>query len=91
MEAQRLVPEAGPEAGVIDLPKDKRGDFRRLAQRRVSAALETIRKIENLSNRANYEYAEDEVERIFSTLRAALADCERRFKPGASRKREFTL
>jgi hypothetical protein len=81
----------GYETGALDLPKDKQGDFRRLASKRTTATLEAIRKIENLSNRANYEFTEEQVERIFSTLRAAVSEAERKFKSGSARKREFVL
>ncbi|HUO13119.1 MAG TPA: hypothetical protein VMU37_10235 [Caulobacteraceae bacterium] len=74
-----------------DVPKDKPGDFRRLAQQRTITALDTIRKIENLSNRANYEYSPEQVQKIFETLRRALDNAEAKFADKRDRIRKFTL
>ena len=76
---------------VLDVPKDKRGDFRRLAQQRTVSALDVIRKIENLSNKANYEYTPEQVEKIFDTLREAIDHAEARFADKRDRIRNFTL
>jgi len=42
--------------------------FRRLAQKRVVRTIKDLRLIGNLGNRNNYEYAVDEVEKIFKAL-----------------------
>jgi hypothetical protein len=75
----------------LDVPKDKRGDFRRLAQQRTVNALDVIRKIENLSNRANYEYTPEQIEKIFGTLREALVHAETKFADKRDKIRNFTL
>lgn len=72
-------------------PRDKRADFRRLAEARTRALLEAIRKLENLSNRGNYEYDEAQVDKIFDTLEEALRVARARFQKAASRRFEFRL
>lgn len=54
--------------------------FRRLATRRTNAVLDELRKLGNLSNRTNYSYSEEEVERVFTAIYETLADIESRFQ-----------
>ena len=51
----------------------KRENFVRLAEARVSRALDSIRVIGNLSNRSNYEYDEQDVKKIIKTLQDEVA------------------
>lgn len=50
----------------------KRENFVRLAEARVSRALDAIRVIGNLSNRSNYEYDDQDVKKIIKTLQDEL-------------------
>jgi hypothetical protein len=62
-----------------------REKFVRLANARVNKAISAIRIIGNLSNKSNYSYNEDDVEKIFRALQEELKTCRRRFsseKPG---------
>jgi len=65
----------------------KHDKFRRLANRRVSAAKEVLCKIGNLAS-PNYEYRSEEVARIFGHLREALDTTEAKFKRVSG---DFTL
>jgi hypothetical protein len=58
----------------------KRDAFVRLANNRVNRAIESIRLIGNLSNRANYEFTEEDVEAIIDSLRKAVSDCKKKFE-----------
>ena len=60
------------EEGYGDL-SIKRENFVRLAEARVSRALDSIRVIGNLSNRSNYEYDEQDVKKIIKTLQDEVA------------------
>jgi len=71
--------------------RDKREAFRRLAESRTNECLETIRKIKNLSNRGNYEYTAEQVEKVFSTIREALEDAENKFSKLEETKGRFRL
>lgn len=72
---------------------EDRKKFAALAGKRVSAALNSIRLIGNLANRSNYDYADEDVQKIFKALQDEISSCKKRFelaskKPG---KVFFTL
>ena len=58
---------------------DKHKKFRELAEARTNRALDSIRKIGNLSNRQLYDWDEGEVRKIIKALKDAVADVEARF------------
>lgn len=57
-----------------------RGKFVDLANSRVNKAIKAIHLIGNLSNRSNYDYTEEDVNKIFRALNDELAACKRRFE-----------
>jgi hypothetical protein len=67
--------------------------FVQLAQARVNRTLKDIQLIGNLSNRSNYDYTDEDVEKIFKALNQEIASCRKRFE--LSRRRAdaalFTL
>jgi len=65
--------------------------FKRLATRRVNAALKYLRLIGNLSNRSNYYYTEEQVEQIFGTLEECLKELKQRFIREKVKKITFNL
>jgi hypothetical protein len=70
----------------------KREKFIKLAEGRVQAALNSIRKIGNLSNRRSYEYDEADVKKIMRALREAVGETERKFDPSSGpREKTFRL
>jgi hypothetical protein len=70
----------------------KRQKFVKLAEGRVQAALNAIRKIGNLSNRRSYVFDENDVRKIVKALREAVAETEHRFDPSSSTgKKTFKL
>lgn len=60
--------------------RDRRERFVTLAEARTSKALLSIRLIGNLSNRSNYQYTDQDVNRIIRALNQEIADLKRRFK-----------
>ena len=46
--------------------------FKRIATRRTNNILNQIRLLGNLSNKSTYEYSQEEVNKIFSTIEAQL-------------------
>lgn len=58
----------------------KRENFVRLAESRVTRAIDAMRVIGNLSNRSNYEYDEEDVKKIVNTLQAELTALKAQFK-----------
>lgn len=59
---------------------EKRGKFKELAEKRVSNAMKNIQLIGNLSNTRAYEYDEEDIKKIFKTLREELSLAESKFK-----------
>ncbi len=67
----------------------KREAFKRLAEKRTNAILEKIRIVGNLANRSAYDYSDDDVRKIFSTIEEEVRVVKARFR--ATERREFRL
>lgn len=59
---------------------EKKAKFRKLAEKRVNNVLKNIQLIGNLSNTRAYEYDEEEVKKIFRTLKEEISIAESKFK-----------
>ena len=71
---------------------EKRTKFVRLAEARVTRAIQDIRLIGNLSNKSAYEYDEEDVKKIFRALQKAAEAARQKFGNGdGSRDSEFSL
>lgn len=69
-----------------------REKFVELAEKRVSKALKDIKLIGNLSNKSNYDYEDQDVKKIYSTLKKALEEMKSRFdSKGSSDDEIFKL
>ena len=64
--------------------RDKRSKFVDLANQRVNKAIDQLRLIGNLSNRAAYDYTDDDVRKIIKALQRALDAAKARFGDGGS-------
>jgi transposase-like protein len=70
----------------------KRNNFIRLAEARVTKALKAIKVVGNLSNKANYEYTDQDIQKIINALQAEISTLKSRFKnKGSSETVEFKL
>lgn len=67
---------------------EKKAKFRELAEKRVSNALKQIQLIGNLANTRAYEYEEEEVKKMFKSLKAEISLAESKFK-SKGRNNEF--
>lgn len=63
--------------------------FKRLAENRTNAILEKIRVLGNCADKRTYEYAEEEVELIFSTIEKELKKVKTKFLIESSPSRKF--
>ncbi len=63
--------------------------FKRLATARTTAVLDKLRLLGNLSTKANYDYSEEEVNKIFSAIDSQLRTIKAKFSGNI--KREFKL
>ena len=69
-----------------------REKFVELAEKRVSKALKDIKLIGNLSNKSNYNYSDQDVKKIYSTLKKSLEEMKSRFdSKGSSDDEIFKL
>ena len=71
--------------------ESKREKFVRLAETRTNKLIEMLRLLGNCSNRANYEYTEEDVRRIFAILEQELQSAKSRFTGTPSGHEKFTL
>lgn len=69
----------GEEATLAETSRDK---FVRLAESRVNYLIKTIRLVGNLSNRSNYSYTEQDVDKMFRAIEKELKDARARFQSG---------
>lgn len=71
--------------------QEKAEKFVTLAEARTNKALNAIRLLGNLSNKANYVYTDDQIEQIFETLEKQLQDTKNRFASSGVEKDVFKL
>jgi len=63
--------------------------FKRLATKRTNAILDKLRLLGNLSSKSNYDYSDDEVNKIFSAIESQLKIAKVKFH--GHKKKEFKL
>ncbi|MCQ2473668.1 MAG: hypothetical protein MJ098_05990 [Saccharofermentans sp.] len=68
----------------------KREKFVRLAENRMDSILKGIELMGNLSNSNNYDYTQDDLNKIIKTLKSAVSDLEHTYN-SASKTRKFKL
>ncbi|MDD5222590.1 MAG: hypothetical protein PHE84_01255 [bacterium] len=64
--------------------------FKRLAEPRVNAVLQKIRILSNLS-RPPYKFGEEQVDKIFQSIRLELDEVENKFQRRGKKTTAFTL
>jgi len=78
--------------GVVKTPKKKESKaelFLRLATKRVSSVLKSLRILGNCSNRNNYEYTSEQIEKMFETIQVGLNTTEAKFTPSKKEQESF--
>ena len=65
--------------------------FKRLAEKRTRKVLEDLRILSNLSNKGLYEYAPEQLRKVFGAISDAFEEAKIRFKGGKKTGREFEL
>ena len=68
--------------------EDKRERFERLAETRTNAVLKKLDILANCANRNRYEYDEEDIEKIFKTIRKKVRETQSEFK---FEEEEFSL
>lgn len=64
----------------MSVSETKNERFRRLAVARMNAALKQLKLIENLANRNNYEWTDEEAKKMVSALTKAVETIDKKFK-----------
>lgn len=62
---------------MLDVKKER---FQKIAEKRTNNIINTLRLLGNCSNKNNYEYTEEQVKQIFSTLEAELKATKMKFE-----------
>lgn len=74
-----------------DENETKAEKFIRIGQVRVTKAIESVSRLENLSG-SSYEYTEEQVEKMFGAIQQALDDAKAKFnKKKEKEKKSFTF
>lgn len=69
----------------------KRQRFVRLAEARTNKILEMVRLLGNCSSKANYDYTEEDIKKIFTALERELKNTKNRFLGVEAKEERFTL
>ena len=69
----------------------KKEKFVRLAEARTNKILEMMRLLGNCSNKANYDYNDNDIKKIFSALEKELKNTKNRFLGLDETEERFTL
>ena len=75
MAARHIRPVAAKPARESKLQR-----FERLAERRVTEALQRLRLVGNLANRQNYQYTDGHVSQIVDALEGGMRQLKQRFR-----------
>ena len=71
--------------------KEKSDKFRELAESRVNRAINMIRLIANLGNKAHYDYSSEQVNKIVKALEAEVKNVRVKFNSKRRGTEEFSL
>lgn len=69
----------------------KRERFVRIAEARTNRILDNMRLLGNCSSKSNYEYADEDIKKIFGALEKELKQTKNRFLGVDSKEERFTL
>lgn len=72
------------------MQEDRSQRFKRIATYRTNEVLDKLRLLGNLSNKTNYDYTEEEINKIFLAIESQLKIAKAKFSSSKKRK-EFTL
>lgn len=65
---------------VSRISENKSEKFRRLAENRTNIIIQKIQLLGNLSNKAVYDYSDEEVKKMFAAIDASLNEVKERYK-----------
>lgn len=71
--------------------ESKRERFVRIAEARTNKILEMMRLLGNCSSKANYEYSDEDIKKIFGALEKEIKNTKNRFLGIDANNEKFTL
>ena len=72
--------------------KTKKDNFIRLAEARTNKIINMIDLLANLSNKSNYSYTQDQVQKIFASIEDSIQEAKSKFNDEPKeKKRKFRL
>lgn len=69
----------------------KRERFVRIAENRTNKIIDMMRLLGNCSNKSNYDYSDDDINKIFNTLEKELKVAKMKFLSSGSEDDKFKL
>ena len=70
---------------------DKKERFKRLAESRTNEVLKRLKILGNCSNRSAYDYNEQDIQKIFSTIDNKVREVKSKFRVPKFKEKEFKL
>ena len=70
---------------------DKKKRFQKIAPKRVQKALDSMNSLSKCSNKYNYEYTEDEKNKIINALNKSFGELKSKFNEGFNKNKKFSL
>jgi len=77
------------EKKVVKKKETKTELFIRLATKRVSSVLRSLRILGNCSNRSNYEYTSEQIDSMYKTIQNSLDSMYAKFTPSKQEQETF--
>ena len=72
---------------IIMATETKKERFSRIANSRKSKIIDTIRLLENCSNKSNYDYSSEDIEALFDEITETLENARAKFTADSKQKR----
>lgn len=86
VESGNILPRGN---GIMDNKKD---NFKRIAEKRTNKIIESISKLQNLTNTSFYEYTDEQIELIFKVIQEELDNQKKIFEDDKKKeKKRFEL
>ena len=71
--------------------ENKRDRFIRIAENRTNKIIDMLRLLGNCANKSNYEYSEEDITKIFSSLEKELKTTKVKFVSSGTKSDKFKL
>lgn len=74
-----------------NLNDKKKEHFKRIAEQRTNKIIKTLNLLGNCSNKANYDYTDEQVHKIFNAIETELKDTKLKFESQAKENKKNIL